>query len=87
MIDNTRRLNRVVSLFHSLGGASRAFRHSAPTSPPVVLAPAEAEIVRLCSGRSAGVPLGDLLGESPLEEEDTLVILQRLVERGVVERA
>ncbi len=87
MNDTINRMHRVVTLFHSLGGAARSFRRGAPTPSPCVLAPGEAEIVRLCSTTSSGMPLGDLLGESPLEEEDTLVILQGLVERGVVERA
>lgn len=87
MNDTLHRLSRVVSLFHSLGGATHCFRHGVPTTSAAELAPAEREIVRLCSTTSSGMPLGDLLGESPLDEEDTLLVLRSLVERGVVERA
>lgn len=87
MNDTLHRMSRVVSLFHSLGGAARSFRRGAPTASAPGLAPAEAEIVRLCSTSSTGMRLGDLVGESPLDEEDTLLVLRSLVERGVVERA
>lgn len=87
MNDTLQRLSRVVSLFQSLGGAARTFRHNPPTAHDPALAPAEQAVLRLCGTTSSGMPLGEIVGESPLDEEDTLLVLRALVERGVLERA
>jgi hypothetical protein len=88
MTENMRRFSRIVGLFHALGGASRVFRHREhPTSDRSPLAAAEEEVLELCGARGNGARLGEIVEECTLDEEDTLVAVSRLVDRGVLEHA
>ena len=83
MIENLRRLNRVVDLFQGLGGARRVYRPMPRVEPVAeILGPVEEDVIARCA---SGAPLGELVDESRFDEEETLTAVLRLLQRGVLE--